>query len=154
MQNQPTPTNYFDALTILDAGRTRASRDSKKIAPNTYLERIGSLAEPDCISVRFHRTYVVTFHRSGAVSLDSGEWDTSTTKERINRYLAPGLRLIQEQRVWYVQDRRPAFQPNGAAHDSYNPWHKRYRVEFHDGLTILPDASLHGLDRTPVTKGA
>ena len=142
-----TPKSYSQALAILDAGETLKSRDTRKIAPNTWLERQGEWPNnPDSIRVRLHNTYVVTFHYSGAVSLDSGGWRTVTTKERINNYLPDGVRLSQERFVWYVQDMRKEFQPVGAAHDSYNPWHKRYRVEFVDGLTILPDASLHGLE--------
>jgi len=143
--NQPHPTTYAEALAILDAGRTRDSRDRKKIAPNTYLERIGhGPGEPDRIGVCLHSTYVLTFHRSGAVSLDSGGWGTVTTKERIKRYLAPGLGLCQEKHVWYVHDRRPEFLPKNA-----DLWDKRYRVDYFDGLLILPDASLHGKDREP-----
>lgn len=136
---QPIPMNYAEALAILDAGRTRASRVSRKIASHTYLERL----ESGQIAVRLHNTYVVRFYASGAVELDSGGWQTVTTKERINRYLAPGLSLFQEKHVWYVQDRRPEFLLDGIHSDG---WNKRYRVEFHDGLTILPNASLHGLE--------
>lgn len=152
MKNQPTPTSYAEALAILDLGRTRDLRDRKKIAPNMYLERLDGTFPglPDRIGVRLHNTYVVTFHRSGAVSLDSGGWRTVTTKERINRYLAPRLSLFQEKHVWYVQDRRPQFLVRPIPSPQ---WDKRYRVEFQDGLLILPDASLHGQDRTPVGSG-
>jgi len=136
MQSQPTPTTYAEAAAILDAGRTRASRDYRKIAHNTTLERLDS----ERIGVRLHATVVVTFYRSGAVVLDSGGWQTVTTKERINRYLAPGLSLFQSAHVWYLQDRRPKFLPDGINSDG---WDKRYRVEYFDGLLILPDHAVH-----------
>ena len=45
------------------------------------LERRG-----DDIAVLFHGTAVVTYHPDGSVTLDSGGWLTSTTKQRINAY--------------------------------------------------------------------
>lgn len=150
MKNQPTPTNYAEALTILDAGKTRTSRDRKKIAPDTKLERQGEWPNvPRWIAVYLHNTPVVTFYPNGSTVLESGGWQTVTTKERINRYLPPGVSLSQERFLWYVQDWRPEFLPANA-----DQWHKRYRVEFKDGLTILPDASLHGLERETRTADA
>lgn len=143
---QPTPTNYAEALAILESGRTKASREARKIANNTWLGFLPSQeGEPRRIGVQLHATVVVTFHESGATSLDSGGYQTVTTKERINRYLAPGLSLYQEKHVWYVVDRRPEFLPGGV--NNPEPWSKANRVEYSDGLLILPDASLHGRER-------
>jgi hypothetical protein len=137
---QPTPTSFQDAADILASGRTSDSRDSRKIANNTRLETRG----PDAIAVELHSTDVVTFHRSGAVSINSGGWQSVTTKERINRYLPAGVSLFQEKHEWYVQDGRAIFRAGGVNGDG---WGKEYRVDFRDGLLILPDASLHGRER-------
>ena len=90
--NQPTPTTYAEADSIL--GR----KDSRKIAHNTYLERL----DAETIGVRLHRTYVVRFNVNGTLSLDSGGWQTVTTKERMNRYLPAGFRLYQQDYQWFV----------------------------------------------------
>jgi hypothetical protein len=140
---EPTPTTFAEALAILESGRTQPSREARKIGNNTTLERI----DADRIGVRLHSTYVVLFHRSGAVSLNSGGWRSVITKERINRYLAPGLGLFQERGLWYVQDRRPEFADAADRGPDGDRWAKRYRVEYTDGLLILPDASLHGRER-------
>ncbi len=141
---QHTPTNYTEASEILAAGRTRDSRTSRKIAPNTVL---GFLPHKEGaarrIGIQLHATVIVVFHESGATVLDSGGWQTVTTKERMNRYLAPGLCVYQEKRVWYVSDRRPKFLPDGA-----DAWSKDYRVDYRDGLLILPDHALHSAGAT------
>ncbi len=139
-----TPTNYAEASEILASGRTRDSRTSRKIAPNTVL---GFLPHKEGaarrIGVQFHATVIVVFHESGATVLDSGGWQTLTTKERMNRYLAPGLGLYQEKHVWYVSDRRPEFLPDDA-----DGWDKKFRVDFRDGMLILPDHALHSAGGT------
>lgn len=72
-------------------------RDTKKVANNTYLERIDS----ETIGVRLHRTHVVTIHADGSYRLNSGGWRTVTTKSRINDF-AP-VRLSQRRGEWYVE---------------------------------------------------
>jgi hypothetical protein len=133
---QPTPTNYTEAAAILAAGRTADSRDCRKIANNTTLET----RDGGRIAVRLHRTDIVVFYKNGATVLDSGGWQTVTTKERFNRYLAPGLSVYAEKGEWYVQDRRPEFLPGGVNADG---WQKQYRAEYRDGLLILPDHAVH-----------
>lgn len=59
-------------------------RDSLGLENNTVAVR-----RPDGIAVRLHETDVVTFRDDGTVVLDSGGWDTLTTRDRLHRY-APG----------------------------------------------------------------
>jgi len=110
--NQPTPTNYTEAADVL------GSRDARKIAHNTCLERL----DAETIGVRLHSTYVVRFHAVGTVTLDSGGWQTVTTKERMNRYLGAGFGLYQKAHVWYVDT------PAGVE-------------EYSDGMTLAPDSA-------------
>jgi hypothetical protein len=72
-------------------------RDSRKIANNTYLERIAA----DAVAVVLHGTAVVTFRRDGTCTLDSGGWKTATTKDRINNF-SP-FRVSQVRGVWLVR---------------------------------------------------
>lgn len=107
---QNTPTSYGEAAEVL------GSRDDLKIANNTTLERIGCT-----IGVRLHQTVVVSFGVSGDVYLNSGGWQTTTTKERINRYLPAGVSLQTVRGTWQVTDRRGG---------------KAVVVEFSDGMVI------------------
>lgn len=85
-------------------------RDSRKIANNTYLERI----DADTVGVRLHRTFVVTI-REDSVTLNSGGWHTVTTKARMNDY-AP-CRVSQERGRWYVD-------------------YRGERLDYSDGMTL------------------
>lgn len=58
----------------------------------------------DEIALRFHDTYVVRAYKSGPVKINSNGWRTSTTKERINRYLPDGYHLYQTHWDWYVTE--------------------------------------------------
>lgn len=94
-----TPTSYGEAASIL------GSRDGLKIANNTYLDRL-EVDGCGSIGIRLHSTYVVRFFQQGTTLLDSGGWQTLTTKKRINRYLPAGVSLAQKGGEWHVTDRR------------------------------------------------
>jgi len=91
----PTPTNYADAAKILDAGRT----SERKIANNTYLHRVHG----GMIAVRLHDTDIVTWDVNGPITFYTGGWNTSTTRERLNRYAPPGVGFYQRDGVAYVR---------------------------------------------------
>ncbi len=73
------------------------TKDSAKVANNTYLVRI----DFNTIAVRHQNTHVVLIRRNGMYTLNSGGWRTLTTKDRINAY-SPA-RLFQKAREWYLQ---------------------------------------------------
>lgn len=87
--------NYREALVKL-SGRT-----SRKIDNNTYLIKTG-----DKIAVRLHQTDILTYEPTGRVVLNSGSWQTVTTKDRINHYLPYGFRIQQVSNVWYLIDNK------------------------------------------------
>lgn len=68
----------------------------KKLDHNTYLETI----DKDTFGVRLHATVVVAIHRNGTYTLDSGGWQTPTTKSRINDY-GP-CNVYQSKGIWYL----------------------------------------------------
>jgi hypothetical protein len=54
------------------------------------------------VAVRLHATNVITFLPSGEMVLNSGGWQTVTTKERINRYSS--ARITQRGGQWFMRD--------------------------------------------------
>lgn len=79
----------------------------------------------DRIAVRYHDTDVVTYHADGRIVLDSGGYQTSTTKARIAEY-AP-IRIWQTRGLWYL---------------SSGP--KNQTVLFADGVTLFEDGIITG----------
>lgn len=82
-------------MTYTEAAAKLGKRDSRKLGNNTYLERRGV-----DIAVRLHSTDIVTFHPDGSATLNSGGWQTVTTKDRINAFSE--ARLYQKSGIWYV----------------------------------------------------
>lgn len=118
-------TTYAD----LDAKLTGRCSQSRKIANNTYAERRG-----DDIAIRLHATDVVTLHRDGTMTLNTGGWYTVTTKERINRYLPGGVHLSSIKGRWFI-----TYSGYGY-HDDDFTWHytpsERGSVPFADGIRL------------------
>ncbi len=54
------------------------------------------------IAVRLHQTDVVIFHEDGTVELNSGGYETVTTKDRINKFSPMGI--YQQQGDWYMHN--------------------------------------------------
>lgn len=95
------PLDYRQAKAYLEAGRDCFSRPLGR-ARNTRLV----LLSGDKIGISYHHTNMVTLDPSGAVTLDSGGWQTATTKKRINSF-ARGLNgfrgVYQHRHHWYLQ---------------------------------------------------
>jgi hypothetical protein len=84
----------------LDKQLQGRNRDARKLANNTYAQR-RELHGDNVIAIRLHSTDILTFFRDGSVKVDTGGWQTVTTKERLNRYLPDGIGITQDRRVWY-----------------------------------------------------
>jgi hypothetical protein len=80
---------------FLNDGRTRPSRERRKIQNNTWVERRG-----DDIAIRLHATDVILFKANGHVVLDTGGYFTHTTKDRINGH-GP-IRVYSERGTWFI----------------------------------------------------
>jgi hypothetical protein len=94
----------------------------RKLANNTYFEILPTNNQtglPD-FGVRLHNTIIITWTADGKTILNSGGWQTVTTKERINRYMPDGFTLWQEKGIWFI----------GA------PWNSKEKesVAFQDGI--------------------
>lgn len=121
----------FEAL-----DRFLGSKNDRKIKNNTRAIR----HDADTIAVRLHATDVLTFTRTEedvmtvdgyqrvtaeTIVLDSGGYQTTTTKARMNEFLPRRFGVIQDDFAWYVIDRNQA-----------DPWSKANRLPFED-LTEL-----------------
>ena len=104
-----TPKNYAEALEVLNG------KSSMRLGNNTYLEN----HENGVIAVRLHNTNIVVFYAHGRAELYSGGYQTVTTKERMNQFIAG--RVIQSNWTW-----------------RYEGFHgmDRYTVPFEEGMNV------------------
>ncbi len=70
----------------------------KKVANNTYLYQ----KNDDTLAVKLYATDVVLIHKDGTYTLNSGHYQTLTTKTRINDFSPANI--YQKKYVWYVGD--------------------------------------------------
>jgi len=91
------------------------------------------LCANDGVGIKLHNTVILLFFRDDSVVLDSGGWQTVTTKERMNRYLPSGYSIYQEQSIWYLS-------------------HSDGRVAFADGMRIGRDGKITGEGEDPKVK--
>jgi hypothetical protein len=125
------PKDWADAQEILAGGR---NPNTRKVANNTYVERRG-----EDFAVRLHNTDVVTFKADCRIVLDSGGWQTVTTKDRINASLNHDWALRSEKGVWRVERR---------GHGGYQTV-----ALFKDGVTLYPDGRVEGGDPADAEAG-
>jgi hypothetical protein len=85
--------NYAEAVKMV---RGKTNRESRKVGNNTYAR----ILENGDVAIRLHNTDVVTINPDNIVTLKTGGWQTSTTKDRINQY-SP-VRVYQEKYQWFV----------------------------------------------------
>lgn len=113
-----------DIRSYADAKNFMRGAERVRIAHNTFLA-VNIFERPeerDTISVILHNTAIVRFHSDGRITLNSGGYQTATTKDRINKFLPPGYSLYQQHGQWWIE-------PRG---------HKESRVKFYDGMVLAP----------------
>ena len=54
--------------------------------------------------LKLHDTIIVEYFPDGSFKLNSGGWQTVTTKSRINEFTPSWIKLNQENKIWYVND--------------------------------------------------
>ena len=79
------------------------------------------------VTIHFYHQSAVVVTDGRHYRLDSHGYKTATTKERINRYLPSGFKLVQRDYEWYLKCWDPA-----ADYDDRDPTLQ----EFHDGMLI------------------
>lgn len=103
---------------------TKAGKSqSKKIANNTL-----EINYPDGRKAyRLHDTDIVIYHTNGDIELNTGGWDTLTTRARMNDYLPADLGIIREKGMSWVVDKRGC----------ENCWDKKAsRLPLSDGMKL------------------
>ena len=86
---------YLEAVKMVK-GKTSASR--RKLGNNTW----GEILPDGSVAIILHATPVVVIHPNDTVTLRSGGWRTSTTKNRINKY-SP-VKVYQRNHEWFLED--------------------------------------------------
>ena len=95
-----TITNQGQFQVYIGLFKKSGVKTSKRIANNT-LEHVKANGDR-CI--RLHQTDVVTFKANGDIVLDSGGWQTVTTKARINEHIPQRFSLYQHKFEWFVTE--------------------------------------------------
>lgn len=103
-----------------------AQTRKRKLANNTYLQYVSASA----YAVRLHDTNIITFYDDGRIMLNSGGWQTPTTKARLNEHLF-GWAIWQDTGIWYLGGATRAFAQTAPLASSIHV--------FADGITIHPD---------------
>jgi hypothetical protein len=70
-------------------------RETKKLSNNTYLRKEGAN-----YIVKLHNTDIITVTPDNKLILNSGGWQTPTTKARINEFTK--ARISQKRGIWYL----------------------------------------------------
>lgn len=95
----------------------------------------------EAIAVQLHATDVVTFFLDGRIEVNTGGWDTVTTRDRINCYL---------DKPWHVYGERCATILSNyrwyAGQDNENKREGCVEVVLSHSATILPDGTVDGGD--------
>jgi len=85
---------HSEAVTMV-RGKRNANR--RKVGNNTYAE----ILHDNSVGIMLHSTYVVKIHPDDTYTLQTGGWQTVTTKDRINQY-SP-VRVYQRKYEWFVK---------------------------------------------------
>ena len=104
--------NYTDAERHML--RHEDKNNSLKIMHNTRASRLPScFLSGGSVTIRLHSTDIYRIERKhddgdefahSVITLDSGGWHSVTTKDRINRFLPLGFRLVQRNWNWIIQE--------------------------------------------------
>jgi hypothetical protein len=86
---------FSDWSSFIKSGRNKTVRTC---ANNTQVR----LLDDGGIAIKLHHTDIVTITKDNTYILNSGGWQTVTTKERINRYSPAGI--SQRAGIWYMSD--------------------------------------------------
>ena len=107
--------SFPSAIGILATSRNHR----RKLENNTYLE----MTPEGVPGVKLHGTFVVKINPDGTYTLDSGGWQTVTTKDRINGY-SP-VALYQHKGEWFVA----TVKKGRLAHETATPFKDGMRVD-------------------------
>ncbi len=116
-----TYMNYNSLRQFLDL------KPSRKLGHNTIVHMVRVLDSPeqDQVAVKYHGTNIIKIDPENVVTLNTGGWETNTTKDRLNQFLScRDAYIFQKNHVWYIKNR----------HET---------IEYKDGMQILPDGHFY-----------
>lgn len=132
MANSNIPSSYGEARRWIADGRSGTER---KVANNTWLHlhfdgSVDAHGHPTpAVAVQYHSTIIALFEHNGRVTLRTGGWTTSTTKERLNIIAGKHARISQRDFRWYVT----TFEHGEAQPEE--PWFEGFSFIDHDQAT-------------------
>lgn len=92
----PTSNVFSTAIYVFEKQRGRIQTEKRrKLANNTYLIDNGKRR-----AIRLHSTDIATEAGPGRIRLDTGGWDTMTTRERLHRFTT--CRVYRDKGITYV----------------------------------------------------
>jgi len=88
----------LDAARLYEQGQKLPDMSGKerKVAHNTWIRHEGLN-----VVVRYHATDIAIIHGSCGVTVNSGGWETPTTKTRLNALLPGNVVISQKDHRWY-----------------------------------------------------
>ena len=105
-----------------------------RLENNTRLVKRGS-----SYGVKLHNTCVVVLHPDGSSEIRTGGWNTSTTKNRINKY-SPHASIVQVDYGWYIGG-GPGY--GGVPYERAKDWTPGYgKVRFRPSGELATDKNL------------
>ena len=126
MTNRTSVNDYQSAMEYLDGGKDSLYRSTE------YKTAI--VTDGNCNPVvRLFNTHILTYHKDGSVTLNSGTWKTKTTKSRLNDYQDVCV-VYQDKNVWYVAVK------DGDSYYWDTP--EEERIPFEDGMRVHPDGTV------------
>ena len=70
------------------------TKQVKKLGHNTTVERLGEFE----VGIKYHSTFIIRIDATDFITLNTGGWETSTTKERLNQFLRCRNVYIQQKK--------------------------------------------------------
>ena len=91
------PLTYWECKSLL------GNRATRNICNNTHISWIDPEGEDRVgkIGLMLHRTYVIQYKENGDIILNSGGWQTVTTKDRLNNYVR-GISVYSNKGEWVI----------------------------------------------------
>lgn len=91
-------THALRSLSLADLKAHLGSKWSRPLAHNTRVEWVPG----GDVAVRFHATRILTFHPDGSFTVNTGGYQTVTTKQRLNALMPAGYHIHQKAYRWYI----------------------------------------------------
>lgn len=109
------------------------SKCGKEVVSSKFVDRNTLRVEykDGSSAIRLHDTDIVTFDKKGNITLNSGGWRTSTTKERITRFSS--VRISQVNGLWFI--------------GCQNKKGEITSTEFYDGMKLTEELELIGKEK-------